>query len=212
MRQGIAAFGVFILYLGSAQVSLAQPELYSGFNEGEAVLKTLEDEQFTAGTDIGGTAFPGHLLSGAAGIDLGGLRFEGEVLYNRLLVDDLSLSEPNTGNAGSVSTLAGMANALFELPTQNGVTPFFGGGLGYGMPTSGNMTLRNIDLSNSSDGTMIYQLRAGFDYTLMPQSKMSLGYRYLLAEDMETGRASRDRIDANQTKSHVIELGFHFAF
>lgn len=211
MRQAVAIAGVFALYLASAQVSFAQPELYSGINEGESVLKTLEDERVTAGTDWSGATFPGYLLSGAAGIDLGGLRFEGEVLYNRLLVDDISVSEANA-SAASVSTLAGMANAIVELPAKNGVTPFFGGGLGYGMPTSGNMTLRSIDLSNGQDGTMIYQVRAGFDYALMPQSKMSLGYRYMLAEDMETGSASRDRIDANQTKSHVIELGFHFAF
>lgn len=212
MRQGIAALGLVIFTLGSAQVALAQPKLYSGFNEGGAVLKSLEDEQMTVGTDLKGMTFPGYLLSGTAGIDLGAVRFEGEVLYNRLMVDDLSLAEASTGTAGSVSTLAGMANALVELPTRDGVTPFFGGGLGYGVPTSGNMTLRSMDVSPSSDGTMIYQLRAGFDYEILPQSRMSLGYRYLLAQDMDTGRSSSNRIDANQTRSHVIELGFHFAF
>ena len=212
MRQSIAVLGVLAFYLASAQGALAQPELYSGFNEGEAALKTVEDEQITAGTALSGATFPGHLLSGAAGIDLGALRFEGEVLYNRLLVDDLSVTESSSVGSGSVSTLAGMANALLELPTQNGVTPFVGGGLGYGMPTSGNMTLRSINLSNGTDGTMIYQVRAGIDYAVMPQSNVSLGYRYLLAEDMETGSASRDQIDANRTKSHVFEVGFRFSF
>ncbi|MDJ0611626.1 MAG: hypothetical protein QNJ67_21815 [Kiloniellales bacterium] len=211
MRLGFLALGILSLTLGSAPVAFAQPELYSGLNEGEAVLKTIKDEQRLSGEGLGAATFPGHLLSGAAGVDLGPLRFEGELLYNRAMVDNLSLTEP-AGGASSVSTLAGMANALVELPATEGITPFIGGGLGYGVPTSGNMTLRNLDFSSRDEGTMIYQVRAGLDFSLMPESKMSLGYRYLMARDMETGASSRRRIDANQTASHVIELGFRFAF
>ncbi len=211
MRHYFLALGILSFTLGATQVAVAQPELYSGFNEGEAVLKTVEDEQRLSGEGLGSATFPGYLLSGAAGVDLGPLRFEGEVLYNRAMVDDLSLTGSADG-AASVSTLAGMANALIELPATEGVTPFFGGGLGYGVPTSGNMTLRNLDLSSRNEGTMLYQLRAGLDFSLMPESKLSLGYRYLMARDMETGPSSRRRIDADKTASHVVEVGFHFAF
>ena len=78
MRLGFLALGILSLTLGSAPVAFAQPELYSGLNEGEAVLKTIKDEQRLSGEGLGAATFPGHLLSGAAGVDLGPLRFEGE--------------------------------------------------------------------------------------------------------------------------------------
>lgn len=211
LRKVAPALTAFSMVTALACAAQAEVKFYTNVNEGAPLLDNLESESEARGTGLEEASFPGFLLSGAAGMDLGGLRLEGELLYNRR--DGLSgQKEAAPVEGGSdVSTISGVANALVDLHTGGGLKPYFGGGVGYGEATGHGSRFRDVNLAPQGNGGLIYQVRAGVNYSVMPLSNINLGYRYMVADEFDGG-VGHGSIDSGKLKAHVVELGVQIKF
>jgi opacity protein-like surface antigen len=119
------------------------------------------------------------LLGGAVGTNLAPhIRVEGELLHSKA---DLQAGGHSTATAG-------FANGYYDFGDGSHLTPFVGGGLGYG----------KFDTSAGKDDSWAWQLAAGVAKTLSPRLSAELAYRYVEAPDL-----SISGLDANYHSSFV---------
>lgn len=204
-------------FLGFTAISLALPaaglaaDVYGAVSAGASLHEAVDIEDESTGSDFETTPFPGFLLSGAVGMDFGLVRFEGEILYNRYDLDDLEFAGADRSADGGFSTLAGMANVFLDIPTPIGVTPFVGGGIGYGEASANDIEFSGSDLLDDSDSGLVYQARAGLAFAILPLTDLTLGYRYLVIDGIDLSDGSVQLKD-DDLQSHVFELGLRVTF
>ncbi len=202
--------------LGFTACSLALPaagfaaDIYGAVSAGASIHEAVDIDDGT-GSDFETTAFPGFLLSGAAGLDFGLIRIEGEILYNRYELDDLEFAGADESADGGFSTLAGMANLFLDLPTPIGITPFVGGGVGYGEASANDIEFNGSSLLDDSDTGLVYQARAGLAFAILPLTDLTLGYRYLVIDGIDLSDGAVE-LEDDDLKSHVFELGLRISF
>lgn len=130
------------------------------------------------------------------------LRFEGEFAY-----DQSDFDTAGQTNAELTSTRF-MANVLHQWPLSGRLarlSPYVGGGIGVAL-----VEADGAGLSDNDDTIFVYQVRAGVSYALNPELQVSVGYRYLGAEDPTFGDASgRFSVDY---RAHAAELGLRYDF
>jgi opacity protein-like surface antigen len=99
-----------------------------------------------------------------------------------------------------VSSVVGLINGYFDLPTFWMVTPFVGAGLGFAANSIGGFTDQGFGysyygplgnsggyFSNHVRTNFAWALMAGLDFTIAPNLKLELGYRYLNMGKIATG-------------------------
>ncbi len=193
-----------------AQAQFDIPDFYVAAGAGGAILEPFDIDELGTATTFETFPFPGYALSGAAGLDFGLIRLEGEVFFNRYALNDFEVGGVDNPADGSFDTLAGMANVFVDLPLAV-VTPFVGGGVGYGDVNANDLEFGGVPLLDDSDSSFVYQLRAGFAFPLLPLTDMTLGYRYFVTEDLEMSNAN-GKVELEALKSHIFELGLRFSF
>ena len=184
-------------------------DIYGAASAGASIHEAVDIEDRSTGNDFETTPFPGFLLSGAAGLDFGLIRLEGELLYNRYELDDLEFAGADRSADGGFSTLAGMANVFLDVPTPIGVTPFVGGGIGYGEASANDIEFSGSNLLDDSDTGLVYQARAGLAFAILPLTDLTLGYRYLVIDGIDL---SDGPVELEDVQSHVFELGLRITF
>lgn len=125
---------------------------------------------------------------------------------------------------GQHSAAVFLANGYFDLGTWYGITPFIGGGVGFGV----NWLQNFYDISAQPAGGFGYaadhtrtnfawQLSAGLAYNVTPNLKLEVGYRYLDIGKFNTGRIScqgvavcAGEVQSAYLASHDIRLGFRY--
>jgi len=136
----------------------------------------------------------GHLFSLAIGAEVQkGFRLEGEYAYRAADVDE-------TGVNADVSVHAGMLNGIFDIATSSGMSPYIGAGIGAAnMNWDGNM-------SDDNETVFAYQLMAGLNFEMNPETTLRLGYRYFDPSVADIGALKIDN------SFHELEVGLRFNF
>ncbi|MGJ3261158.1 MAG: outer membrane protein [Rhodospirillales bacterium] len=152
--------------------------------------------------------------SSALGYKLGnGLSLEFAGTYQRSTVDELTLEIPIAGLSestddvnGSVSILAMMANAKYELPFGQNISPYVLGGIGPGMHFINDVQETGDSVSIDDSGLVFaYQFGAGVMVPLNSRTSLDIGYRYFgtTGADMEVSGVEFEADFSN----HSLMLG-----
>ena len=132
------------------------------------------------------------------------------------------------GYNGDAHSAVFLLNGYVDIGTWYGVTPYIGGGVGTAINTFANLTDTSYSTSGfgavSSAKTTVnfaYAAMAGFSYSLTPNLKLDLGYRYL-----DMGNLKSNAINCNggiatgcsyevqkyRLTSNDIRLGLRYQF
>ena len=121
------------------------------------------------------------------------------------------------GGAGDLddTTLANiplMANAIFEFPTQTGLTPFAGVGAGVSFSVLTIDDVGGLD-GTESDAVFAYQGILGLRYDISEQWAVNLTYKYFRTTDpsWDVRGSSRD-IEFEGANTHAFMAGFNLRF
>jgi opacity protein-like surface antigen len=136
-------------------------------------------------------------FNGFVGYKFSGFRVEGEAAYASNSYSGITARTPvgtnietarlfgTTGSIGTISNFAVMVNGYYDVPTGTAITPFIGGGIGYGTTNVSGIT--NISIfgqnitpvpSGGSNSGIAYQVKAGANYALSANNDVYVQYRY----------------------------------
>ena len=143
-----------------------------------------------------------------------GLRTEIEGGYRNNGVDKITGPGASGGN-GRFHAYSLMLNALYDINTGTPFTPYLGAGIGWAIvDPSGVKTLNGTRSVNDSDNRFAYQGILGVAYSLTPQWKLSLDYRYFATLDPEftaSNTTGSRKVDSDYN-SHSVMLGLRYHF
>ena len=193
------------------------PRWYAGLNgslsymadadlEGSGAISTLKFS--SPGWGIGANI--GYIPAIFADSWIDGMRFEGELYYRRNNTDTISNSGLTGKAKGSMSSLALMANAIYDYNNDTGWLPYFGAGIGMAQVKS-DMKSFVVNTSGSAN-VFAYQFLVGIGYApeSMPTTLWNLGYRYFATAKPEfSGVPTKVKSDYS---SHNVELGVKVRF
>jgi len=148
----------------------------------------INGDVFRANTNEGVGA---GLSLGYQGVGWAGLRLEGEITVRNNGIGSVTdtsgpLLTPGTtfSAKGSITSLAFMANALYDFMPDSVWTPYLGAGIGAARISIGDAgpagTSINVD---ATDWQFAYQGIAGVKYAFNPRWSASLDYRYFATTD-----------------------------
>jgi len=137
-----------------------------------------------------------------------GFRLEGELGYRRNSVDKVA----GVDGDGNVSQWSMMGNALYDFNTGTAFTPYVGAGLG-GVRVNVNdaRTFTGGRTIDDSDTVFAYQGIAGIAYSIAPQWKVDLGYRYFASADPSFKTNDNVKVDG-ENRNHTVLLSLRYEF
>ena len=142
------------------------------------------------------------------------LRLEAEFSYGSNKIRELSLLTIATLKAtGTITTLSGLLNLYYDIPTNSRFEPYIGAGIGASRLAFENLGFifpgTNISSGGFTDSTtvLVYQLRAGVAYNIDSKTAITLGYRYFNVTSQSVSGLEFDGIGF-----HNIELGLRYWF
>lgn len=136
---------------------------------------------------------------------------------------------------GNITSYVGLVNGYVDLGTWHGITPFVGAGVGFathyasGFTDSGYASINGsvtpvaANLIQSATKTnLAWALHAGLAYSVTPNLKLELAYRYLNMGDAKSGNIVCGALSACNTvvqgfkikemEAHDIKLGLRWQF
>lgn len=199
--------------------------LYLGLSGGVAWLEDADNEG--SGLSAEDTTEAGRIVAGALGYAwAGGWRAEAELSHRKNDFDQVtinadgglgaqlgfgSLNGATLDIGGDVTSLAGMANVYYDVPTGWAIRPYVGAGLGVAR-IDAKLDLGPLRLVDESDTVLAWQLKAGLSYPATDRISLSLGYRYFETQDAELSETVGGRTFDSEYRSHSIELGLRVSF
>lgn len=202
----LAVFGLFGFSAQAQQQGW--PNWYVGVH---SRLSFVEDSDLSGGGLNGTAEYDTGLGAGASlGYMPGGTGFFSntryEIEYSLVQADLDTVAGTPTGDDLRVHSY--MFNGFYDIPTGTQFVPYVGAGIGFASP---KIDIQSIGLRDE-DTVFAYQFMGGIGYqpTSVPNTTISLGYRYFGAEDPEytIGNATV----SSELSSHNIEVGARFAF
>ncbi|MEM1109439.1 MAG: outer membrane beta-barrel protein [Planctomycetota bacterium] len=203
-----AVLSVLLLFALTAPVQAAiYFEATFGFPSDDPA--TLFDDD-SAGTDFDFDLDTNSAISGAIGIDGGLLRSELEVTF-RDTEGILIETDPPSADAGSGSfeNVSLMSNVYLDLPLPAGFELFAGGGIGlvvFDGDITGTGSLDAADFDDAGFG-FAYQFKAGITYELTRNIKITTGYRFWSASEIDFDAFELDDLDI-----HAVDIGLRLSF
>ncbi len=196
---------VSLSFLGISAPS--QAELSGPYVSGAIIGTSAEDSDFT-GANVGSLDLDlglGGVV--AAGMQFrSGFRFEGELSYRHN-----GASTFNNANAGgSLSSLAGMGNLIWEYDNSSGIYPYLGAGIGLAYVSAFDINL-GAQTVDDSDVTMAYQGIAGLAFAVTPNLSLTAEYRYFFTEDADFRNSANADLKASYA-NHSALLGLRYRF
>jgi opacity protein-like surface antigen len=127
----------------------------------------------------------------------------------------LVYSSTTVGLEGDANALFVLANLWVDIPIDDMIRPYIGGGVGIGrldldLETSGGSTV--ID---DSDWAFAYQVGAGVAFGFSPNLALDIGYRYKVINDVELDAVAPSGAGfevETDYKSHNVLVGLRFGF
>ncbi len=110
-----------------------------------------------------------------------------------------------------------MANGYVDLGTYYGVTPFVGAGVGFAHHMFGGVTDNGQGLYQGGFGSgpekqklsFAWAAHAGLGYSITPNLKLELAYRYLNMGSAQTGTITCDAPPFCKTDYHLKDIASH---
>ncbi len=168
-------------------------------------------------SDVGGSGVTttkaefdtGLAAAAAVGYGLGnGFRLEAELGYRKNDVDKVG----GAAGGGDVSQWSLMGNVLYDFQTGTAFTPYVGLGLGgVRVDVDGGRTFSGGRTINDDDTAFAYQGIAGVAYSLAPQWKLDLSYRYFASLDPSFKTNDNLKVDA-ENRNHTVLLALRYEF
>lgn len=225
MKRILLASSALAVLAGVQQAQAASDMYVSVF--GGANLLTDNSRHFTSNYSSASFATDpdtGFVIGAAIGTRLDkwakGLRAELEVGYRRNDVGGRwTTSTGSTGGTldGNMSTFAIMANAWYDIDIGSKIRPYVGGGVGWARTkadfaqvstfTDGGPTNTFRSSTETENSGFAWQVGLGFNYEVMPDVDVGLGYRYFVGPrvydvvDFEFN--GDDKLD---NESHVVQV------
>lgn len=202
-------------FLGMCLISLSilgisspsQAELSGPYVSGALVGTSPESSDFT-GANVGDLDLDlglGGLI--AAGIQFeSGFRFEGELAYRHNGASTFN----NAATGGSLSSMAGMGNLIWEYDNSSGIYPYLGAGIGLAYVSAFDINL-GAQTVDDSDVAMAYQGIAGLAFAVTPNLSMTAEYRYFFTEDADFRNSANGDLKASYA-NHSALLGLRYRF
>lgn len=140
------------------------------------------------------------------------------------LVDQYGFNETH----GNLRSVVGLANAYVDLGTWGGVTPFIGAGVGFAHHMVSGFGDRGLGAYSGGFGYakdydttgFAWALHAGLGYTVNPNLKLEIAYRYLNLGEAQTGVVGcqnvpdggcpRAAYHLRDLESHDIKIGMRW--
>jgi len=126
------------------------------------------------------------------------------------------------GYDANVSNAVFLANGYFDIGTWYGITPFFGAGVGFSHNQISGLTDRGTGFGQAPDNgkfDFAWALMAGLAYSVTPNFKIEMSYRYLDMGSVQSGgiqcfnTASCSQEFQNfKLASNDIRIGFRYMF
>jgi OOP family OmpA-OmpF porin len=207
---GVSAIALTAAASGARAQSQPTNGLYIG---GAAGANIMEDNRFRNGggnsTDSYGAGYVGTL---SLGYGLGnGLRLELEPGYRNNSVDTV-----NGANADSrIQSATLMGNVLYDfykfqtpwIP----LTPHVGVGVGYAHVWDRSRSPSGNNVSGSTD-RLAYQAIGGLDYSLTPNQKIGVDYRYMVIHDASFPTVAGGSAHAGDLDNHTFLATYRYEF
>ncbi|MDA0241358.1 MAG: porin family protein, partial [Proteobacteria bacterium] len=137
-----------------------------------------------------------------------GFRTELEAGYRKNDVDTIS---GGGGGGGDVKTWSAMINALYDFNVEGKWQPFVGVGAGIARVDISSATPSAGTGLNDADTAFAWQGMAGVAYAVNHNVKLTLGYRYFSAPDVEVSSSAGTGFDSEYA-SHDVLFGVRFSF
>ncbi len=153
----------------------------------------------------------GFMVSGGTGYQIGPYRVEGELTYAQYSIAQVAVGGIQGAAAGNRSTLAGLANFCVDFDTSTRWMPYAGAGIG-AANTSLNNVLASTSALDDGDTVFAFQVKGGVAYSLSPSTKVSVGYRFLSADDTQLMDGNGLEVASEGPQSHTLEAGLRYQF
>jgi opacity protein-like surface antigen len=164
----------------------------------------------------------GFILGLAVGKEIApNWRGEVEFAAQRFHFDGVEYSDPTSGPfaydaTGDMTSFTVLANVWhdFESLSTNGITPYAGGGIGWGhVKTDADFPDYNTYDMDDSDSGFAYQLGVGVNWAMSSNMNVELGYRYKVIHGIELDGGDPSapaRHDFDDWASHAVIVGVNW--
>lgn len=155
----------------------------------------------------------GYAVGGFVGYDFAGpFRAEGELAYRRNGLDKQSALGSSFPLQGDVSTLALMANGIYDFRSgTSAFAPYLGAGLGVARFSLIDAGVVGSPTEDNDDTVLAYQLIAGIGYELSPTTTLFADYRLFGTANPEFTDSSGTQVETEYMGSTVL-VGFSTSF
>jgi opacity protein-like surface antigen len=154
----------------------------------------------------------GFMVYGGTGYRFGPYRLEGEIAYAQHPLDRVTLGDVQSASGGNRSTLAGLANFYVDFDTTTRWVPYVGAGIGIASVGLNDVSLSPSIVLDESDSVFAFQLKAGVTYILGSATLLSLGYRFLSADDPDLEELNGLEVTTEGSQLHTVEAGLRYRF
>ena len=155
---------------------------------------------------------PGVNLGAALGYTTAaGIRVEGELTarYNEL--DRRHTPGASSDARGDTGSLALMANAFYDIPTNGPLVPYVGGGVGVAAVYAEDWVFgRTLVVDEEDDAVLAWQLAAGLGYRIA-SGVVAVEYRYFAARDPDFEDLDGDDFES-EYKTHNLSVSYRLEF
>lgn len=157
----------------------------------------------------------GYTLTAALGYDYTS-NWRGEIEASILDNDVESHASGNTedaGSDGSVTTIAIMANAIYDFENSSDFVPYIGAGIGFARVEFKDYSSADSgDILDDEANAFAYQAFAGMAYEFHEDWALTLDYKYFATDkpDVKTTLGSNDTDIDNE--NHSVNFGLRYTF
>lgn len=115
-----------------------------------------------------------------------------------------------SGGGVRVAATTALASAYWDIATWNGLTPYVGGGLGFGIVSLERDPFLAVGGIHTQDWRFTWELAAGVSWAITPGLSLDLGYRYL-AIDMPGVSTQPGTPVVQEIDAHQFRIGMRYA-
>lgn len=186
----------------------AHAQWYAGVDAGVNFIPDADTSSSATNYDGSYQSETGYAGLAQFGYSFGGPKAEFEVGYRRNGIDGIRGVD---GGDGRMSSLAFMANGIYEFLPQSKWHPFIGAGIGYADVIAKAKTGTGGRWVDDEDWQFAYQGMAGVSYDVTRNWAVKAQYRYFATLDPDFKDVSGNKVDSEYS-SHSVLVGFTYKF
>ena len=223
VRRSVVWAGAIVLGVLLAGPAPAQDDgWYAGVIGGLNLARDAAYDSGTSTLEADDDKNAGWAVGGVLGYDFQPLRLELELMHRDNGIDAIDFADDGGlgggALAGTVEDVGGqvgfnslMINALYDVDTGGGLTPFVGGGLGLGRANYENITPGGVPLVDDEDAVFALQGIAGVATALTRSLELTASYRYLWSTRSELAAAAGNVVEPRY-RAHSFLVGLVYRF